>query len=181
MIIGKKVKLRALEESDLPKLKEYRNNFKTRKHTREFRLLGMINQKNWFKSLFLENPPKNIMFGILNNKNSMIGVCGLTYIDWKNRNAEISIILDDSKQKFEKEAIEVIGIILDYGFDELGLHRIWAEIFEIAPDRIRLFEKVNFINEGRLKEKLWRDRKWYDSFIFAKLSDGKYNEKNKTF
>ena len=119
MIKGKIIKLRALEESDLSKLKDLRNDFKTRAHTREFRLLNMINQVNWFESLFLEN--------------------------------------------------------------ELGLHRIWAEIFEIAPERIKLFEKMNFIKEGNLRDKLWRNKKWYDSLIFAKLTDGKQNEKNKTF
>jgi RimJ/RimL family protein N-acetyltransferase len=181
VIKGKIIKLRALEESDLSKLKDLRNNFKTRIHTREFRLLNMINQVNWFESLFLENPPKNIMFGILNNKNNLIGICGLTYIDWKNRNAEISIIVDESKQKFEKEALEAIQIMSSYGFDELGLHRIWAEVFELAPERIKLFEKMNFKKEGNLRDKLWRNKKWYDSLIFAKLADGKHNEKNKTF
>ena len=181
MIKGKIIKLRALEESDLSKLKDLRNDFKTRAHTREFRLLNMINQVNWFESLFLENPPKNIMFGILNNKNRLIGICGLTYIDWKNRNAEISIIVDELKQKLEKESLEAIKIISSYGFDELGLHRIWAEIFEIAPERIKLFEKMNFIKEGNLRDKLWRNKKWYDSLIFPKLTDGKQNEKNKTF
>ena len=62
-------------------------------------------------------------------------------------------------------------MLVEYGFGELNLHRLWAEIFENAPENIRLFEKVNFVKEGKLREKLWRDNKWYNSFIYSKLSN----------
>ena len=75
LIDGKFVHLRALEEIDLSKLKELRNMSNVRKHTREYKLLSMINQKEWFKSLFLENPPKNIMFTVLNKSKLSIGIC----------------------------------------------------------------------------------------------------------
>ena len=81
MIEGKYVNLRSLEEEDLVILKKWRNNKKTRIHTREFRLLNMINQKQWFEFIHKENPPKFIMFGISDKKNKLVGVCGLTYID----------------------------------------------------------------------------------------------------
>ena len=182
LIDGKFVHLRALEEIDLSKLKELRNMSNVRKHTREYKLLSMINQKEWFKSLFLENPPKNIMFTVLNKSKLSVGICGLTYIDWKNRNAEISIILDEAKKNLLKESREVIKIITDYGFDELGLHRIWAEIFEIAPERIKLFEKMNFKKEGKLRDNLWRNGKWYNSFIYSKLAArSEHGKTNKTF
>ena len=93
MIEGKYVNLRALEEKDLELLKKWRNDKKTRVHTREYRLLNMINQYEWFESIHKQNPPSSIMFGIQNQKSKLIGVCGLTYIDWKNRHAEISNIM----------------------------------------------------------------------------------------
>ena len=43
MIEGKFVNLRALEKEDLESLKKWRNDKKTRIHTREYRLLNMIN------------------------------------------------------------------------------------------------------------------------------------------
>ena len=75
----------------------------------------------------------------------------------------------------------MIKILTSYGFGELGLHRLWAEIFEIAPERIKLFETIGFKKEGKLRDKLWRNKKWYDSLIFSKIVNGKYDEKNKTF
>lgn len=167
---GKFVKLRALEEEDLTLLKEWRNSQHVRKTTREFRLLDMINQKKWFESIHNTYPPKDIMFGVLNKKNRLIGVTGLTYIDWKNRHAEISIYLAVEKWQKTKEAQDIINLITEYGFGELNMHRLWAEIFSIADENIELFERMKFVKEGTLRDKLWRKRKWWDSFLYSKLS-----------
>lgn len=177
MFEGKFVKLRALEEEDLKLLRIWRNSLHIRKTTREFRLLDMINQKNWFESIHSVFPPKEIMFGVLNKKNKLIGVTGLTYIDWKNRHAEISVYLYFKNWQKTKQATDTIKIITKYGFEELNLHRLWVEIFSIATENIQLFEKLKFVREGHLREKLWRNGKWWNSTIYSKLDTEYANEK----
>ena len=110
MIKGKHVILRALEEEDISTLKKWRNDKENRIHTREYRLLSMINQKIWFESLHKENPPKAIMFGVTDMNGKLIGVCGLTYIDWKNKHAEISIILSLKNWQKTKEVKDSINV-----------------------------------------------------------------------
>ncbi|AJA93007.1 hypothetical protein A7X95_06010 [Candidatus Nitrosopelagicus brevis] len=173
MIEGKIVNLRALEKEDLELLKKWRNDKKTRIHTREFRLLNMINQKNWFESIHKQNPPSAIMFGIETKKQKLIGVCGLTYIDWKNRHAEISNIISINNWQKTKEAKDTLDTLIKYGFDELNLHRLWVEIFETIPENIKLFEKMKFKKEGTLHDKLWRNSRWYDSFIYSLIKKSK--------
>lgn len=174
---GKFVRLRALEEEDLKILKEWRNTQHVRKTTREYRLLSMINQKKWFESIHNTHPPLEIMFGVLNKRSKLIGVTGLTYIDWKNRHAEISVYLSFENWQKTKEAQDTINLITEYGFGELNLHRLWAEIFSLASENIRLFEKMKFIKEGILREKLWRKGKWWNSVIYSKLSTDHTHEK----
>ena len=173
MIEGKIVNLRALEKEDLELLKKWRNDKKTRIHTREYRLLNMINQKNWFESIHKQNPPNAIMFGIENKNKKLIGVCGLTYIDWKNRHAEISNIISINNWQRTKEAKDTLDLLIKYGFDELNLHRLWVEIFETIPENIKLFEKMRFKKEGTLRDKLWRNSKWHDSFIYSMINESK--------
>jgi RimJ/RimL family protein N-acetyltransferase len=170
MFEGKSVSLRALEKEDLEILKEWRNSKHVRKSTREYKLLNMINQKNWFESIHQLNPPREIMFGILNKRKKLIGVTGLTYIDWKNRNSEISIYFSTNNWQTKSEAKEVINLILEYGFEELNLHRLYVEIFSLMKDNIKLFSQLKFIKEGELREKIWRQNKWWDTIIFSKLS-----------
>lgn len=170
MLEGKYTKLRSLEENDLKTLKEWRNSKHVRKTTREYRLLNMIHQKKWFEAIHTSSPPKDIMFGVTNRKNKLIGVAGLTPIDWKNRHAEISIYLSQKNWQKTKEANDVLEIIMEYAFGELNLHRLWVEIFEISTENIKLFKQMKFVKEGILRDKLWRQKRWWNSFLFSKLA-----------
>ncbi len=177
MIEGKHVFLRALEKEDLTKLRDWRNSSHVRKSTREYRLLNMVNQKNWFESIHQKNPPQEIMFGILNKQKKLIGVTGLTYIDWKNRHSEISIYLSTKGWQTKPEAKEVIHLVMQYGFEELNLHRLYVEIFELMKENIKLFSKEKFVKEGCLRQKIWRNKKWWDTIIYSKLAN-EYEKKN---
>jgi RimJ/RimL family protein N-acetyltransferase len=168
MINGKSINLRSLEFEDLPELRDWRNSEHIRKSTREYRLLNMINQKNWFESIHVSSP-NVIMFGIINN-NKLIGVTGLTYIDWKNRHAEISIYIHKKGWQKIPEAKDTLLTIMRYGFGELNLHRLWVEIFETTPENISLFKKMKFVKEGTSRQTLWRKNKWWDSQFFSILS-----------
>ena len=173
MFEGKNVNLRSLEIDDLGILKKWRNDKITRNHTREYRLLNMINQKHWFETIHKDNPPKFLMFGVTDRRKKLVGVCGLTYIDWKNRHCEISIILYLKNWQKTKEAKETISLLINYGFGELNMRRLWVEIFDTIPENIKLFESLNFHREGILRDKLWRQKKWHNSYIYSKLSTDK--------
>lgn len=171
MLKGKNVSLRALEENDLETLRNWRNKKHVRKTTREYKLLNMLNQKKWFDSIHSKNPPQDIIFGIIDKKLKLIGFIGLTHIDWKNRHSEISILL--VKEGWQKTPVgrESLKLVMDYGFKELNLHRLSIEIFAIAKEDIHLYKNMNFTKEGTLRDKVWRDGKWWDSYIYSKLSN----------
>ena len=81
-----------------------------------------------------------------------------------------SIYLSKKKWQGSQQAKETIQIMLDYGFGEINLHRIYVEIFEIATENIKLFEKMKFKREAVLRDKLWRDGRWWNSQIYSILS-----------
>jgi len=168
MINGKLISLRSLEFEDLKKLRDWRNMEHVKKSTREYRLLNMIDQKNWFESIHVSSP-NVIMFGIIKN-NKLIGVTGLTYIDWKNRHSEISIYINKKNWQKTSDAKDTLLTIMKYGFGELNLHRLWVEIFETTPENILLFKKMNFVYEGASRQKLWRNNKWWNSQFHSILS-----------
>ena len=68
------------------------------------------------------------------------------------------------------QAKETIDILKKYAFEELNLHRLWAEIFAIATENRALFKRMKFQEEGVLKDKLWRKGKWWDSVIYSTIS-----------
>jgi len=178
MFEGKLVKFRPLEEEDLVKLKEWRNSHFVKRTTREYRLLNMFNQRAWFESLHTQKPPHDIMFGITNKKNNLLGVCGLTHIDWKNRSTEISIYLEGSKWQNKKETKDAVILLLNYGFGELGLHRIFGEVYSFVKETISLFESLGFKKDGVIRDSIWRNRKWWNSYIYSMLDKEFKHEKD---
>lgn len=167
MLKGKNVILRQIEESDLESFRDWRNSDIIRPNLREYRPLNMLNQKTWFQSLSSSN---HMMFAIESEK-QLIGCCGLTYIDWKNGYAEVSIYIGYKKWQRKGYASDSLQLLLNYGFNELRLHRIFATIFSYNIESIKLFEKNGFKFDGVIRESRYWNGKFYNEIIYSILSN----------
>jgi RimJ/RimL family protein N-acetyltransferase len=110
------------------------------------------------------------MFTINDEKaNPTIGVCGLTDIDYIHRKAEFSIYVAPEAQK-HGHGENALRCLLDFGFKDLGLNRIWGETYE-GNVGLKLYPKVGFVEEGHLRESYYKKGEFIDSYIFAILRD----------
>ena len=179
MLKGNITSLRAIEKKDLKSLMNWRNKPSFRQFFREHREINIYNQNLWFKE-YVKKKDTTHMFSIIENKtNELIGACGLCYIDWINKNADFSIYIGKNNIYIdEKFAIDSANILLNYGFNVLNLHRIWAEIYEFDKKKIKMFKKLKFQLDGRHKETYFFKNKWHDSLFFGILSKN-FSKKNK--
>ena len=113
------------------------------------------------------NNQSKIFLGIfLNNK--LIGTISIYHIDWKHSFSSLGIVLD--KEYWNKGIMQhALGYFLDYYFNKLNLNRIEAQTFVKNYPAIKLFEKMGFKNEGRLRENFLITEKYEDSFLFSML------------
>lgn len=171
MIKGDYIGLRAIEKKDLNKLLEWRNKPDFRLFFREYRELSMDNQLQWYEKYVL-NDPNTRMFAIVElETEELIGACGLCYIDWVNRNADFSIYIGKDDLYIDGVyAIDAANVMEKYGFEELNLHRLWAEIYSIDEKKIEFFEELQFVREGHFKETHWTQGRWVDSVFYGKLN-----------
>lgn len=170
MLKGQFVGLRAIEKDDLPKLLEWRNQPEYRRYFREYRELSSVNQAEWFESRVVHDR-NTVMFAIVDlNTEELLGACGLCYIDWINRNADFSIYIGKDEVYIDDVyAVEAAAIMVKYGFEELNLHKLWAEIYSFDDKKKVLFDKLGFSLEGCHKETHWTDGHWCDSLFYGKL------------
>lgn len=171
MIKGTVVGLRAIEKSDLSQLLEWRNKPDFRLFFREFKELNNVNQQNWFDK-YVMNDVSTQMFAVVElETNELIGASGLCYIDWINRSADFSIYIGKDNLYIDDVFAIEAGVLMEkYAFEELNLHRLWAEIYSIDTKKVRFFNQLNFNKEGIFKETHWTQGKWVDSIYFAKLA-----------
>jgi [ribosomal protein S5]-alanine N-acetyltransferase len=60
--------------------------------------------------------------------------------------------------------------LLDIGFDQLGLHRVWATVHPDNAAGVRVLEKVGMRYEGRLRDHFRVPDGWRDSLLYAVLA-----------
>jgi RimJ/RimL family protein N-acetyltransferase len=65
---------------------------------------------------------------------------------------------------------EATRLIVGYGFERLGLHRISLEVYAFNPRARRVYEKVGFRAEGVLRESLRYNGEWIDATIMSILA-----------
>lgn len=73
---------------------------------------------------------------------------------------------------------EAIQWVLRWAFMTLGLHRVQVRAFEYNDGARRLYERLGFKPEGRWRESLWFEGRWWDEFQYAIL-DREWHEMQK--
>lgn len=173
MIHGDKVYLKAIEVEDLEQLREWRNIVEYRKHFREHREINTVMQKNWFDKTVVDDK-NTIMFSIFSKAtDELIGCCGLCYINWIHRYADLSLYIGYNEAYIDNQgyAEDTCKILFKYGFDELNLNKIWTEIYEFDDKKYILYSKLGFKQDGLLRENYFYDGKWWNSRIMSLLSE----------
>jgi RimJ/RimL family protein N-acetyltransferase len=64
---------------------------------------------------------------------------------------------------------EALRLIVGYGFEQLGLHRISLEVYAFNPRARRVYEKAGFVAEGVLRESLRHGDEWIDATVMSVL------------
>ena len=65
---------------------------------------------------------------------------------------------------------EAARLIIGYGFERLGLHRISLEVYSFNPRARRVYDKLGFVVEGVLRDALrWGDE-WIDATLMSILA-----------
>lgn len=170
---GNLVRLVPLEQEDLEPLRQWRNNPEFRKYFREYRVISKEMQQNWYRSKVLGDPG-TMMFAIRDLRtDELLGCCGLCYINWVHRNADLSLYIG-----WQNAYIDTVGyaeescrLLFAYGFQELGLEKIWTEIYEFDEPKYALYQKLGFQQDGLLRRQYQYDGKFWASRMLSLLKD----------
>lgn len=100
----------------------------------------------------------------------MIGIVSLMDVNYENKSAEIGCWIGKNFWG-QRLAHEAIKLMLDFGFNNLKLKRIWGKVVHLNKRSKILVKKIGFKYEGRLRKNTFRNKKWMDDLIFAFLKE----------
>lgn len=87
-----------------------------------------------------------------------------------HRNAVVSLGVATG-QKGKGFGGEMINWALDWGFKRANLHRVGLSVSSHNDRAESLYRKLGFVEEGREREVVCFERKWYDCIHFGMLED----------
>ncbi len=116
-----------------------------------------------------EQPRRKFQLAVLLKQGErLIGNCGIRINDPDLREANIGYELA-SDQWGQGYATEAAQAILRFGFDELGMHRVWAETIVENIGSARVLRKLGMRLEAHEREKEWIKDRWHDRLTYAIL------------
>ncbi|WP_034920695.1 GNAT family N-acetyltransferase [Gillisia sp. CAL575] len=144
-------------------------------HLRQHKTLTREDQDKYFEttvaSLFKKEQPDQILFSYLKN-DKCIGYGGLVHINWVDKNAEISFVMDTilEKENFSKHWSLFLGLIEQVAFKELKLYKIFTFAFDLRPHLYEPVENAGFVKEATLKKQCLFNEEYKDIIIHAKFN-----------
>lgn len=160
--------LRELEETDIPKLAEYANNQKVSNNLRDaFPSPYTVEDARAFVAMARGRDPKSIF--AIEYKGEYVGnislmPCGDVY----RNSAEIGYFIGEP---FWNKGImtTAVTLITAYGFDILGVVRIFTGIFEYNKASGCVLEKCGFEKEAVFKKAITKKGVLYDEVRYARI------------
>jgi len=147
-------------------------------HLRQSKFLSVEDQDSYFQNvvakLFDQENPNQILFSYLEN-DICIGYGGLVHINWENKNAEISFVLNTKLENlFIEHWCTFLTLIENVAFNEIDLLKIFTYAFDLRPKLYLALEKSNFKKEATLVNQTIINEKLVDVVIHSKFKNNIY-------
>ncbi len=136
----------------------------------DFEPTPIENTRKYIKRIIEEPDDTMVRFGIHKKDDQCpIGFCMIAFIDDYNKSCKIGMTIGEKEQWGKGYGKEALIELIRYSFEDLGMNRIGAEIFQFNKRSIKLFEQCGFQREGVERELVYKDGKFKDQYIYGLL------------
>jgi RimJ/RimL family protein N-acetyltransferase len=180
MLIGDRVRLRAVEKSDLPVFVRWLNDPEVRDNIEMIVPRSMGQEEGWYADM-LSKPVAEQPLGIEIRDGEqwlLIGNISFMNINQIDRNAEIGIFIGEKNYRGQGYGTEAMRMMLRHGFDTLNFERIYLRVHGTNPGGIHSYQKAGFVEEGRLRNHHFLEGRYIDVLIMGILKDEWFQQKN---
>ena len=171
MLNGDKIRLRAVERSDLPRFVAWLNDPEVRQGISIYQPMSQAQEEGWYEST-LKQPVQEQPLAIEIDTPqgwTAIGNISLMNLNWHARSAEVGIFIGEKQHWSQGYGRKAMELMLEHAFLSINLYRIFLRVFETNPRAIRSYEKAGFVHEGRMRSAHFQNGQYIDVLLLSVL------------
>lgn len=168
---GKDIYLAAMERQDCKKIwKDFEYDFENPNETLN---IGHSEEKSdkWFDEIQKEMGTESVRLGVFLNDGTILGDVALQEIDRENRSCSVGMGIAKIENRSKGYGKQALKLILNHGFNYVGLERITANTLETNILAQKSLEKTGFILEGVERKAVYMNGKKYSRVNYAILKE----------
>jgi len=170
MIRGELVYLRPAERADIPIFVRWFNDAETNSFLSMRAPLSIELEEDWFERAVAQQGKDGYHFVICRlDDDRPIGTIGLFALDHVNGSAGMGITIGEKELWGQGFGGDALNALLDFGFGELRLERIWLDVYDFNTRARRSYEKCGFTLEGTKRHAFYRNGRHIDVQLMAIL------------
>ncbi len=173
MLSGKRIRLRAMEPADLSNLVRWMNDPEVIENLLVYTPLSSVDEQNWFDGM-MKRPKEEHAYVIEILEDGAwipIGSTNFHLLDWNNRSAELGLSIGEKMYWNHGYGRDTVRLMLRYAFNDLNLNRVSLTVFDTNERGKKAYLAAGFVEEGRLRQDIYKNGQYHDTFIMSVLRD----------
>src|SRR2546426_11604901 len=154
---GAGVRLRAVDESDLPLLVRWMNDPEVRHWLHHSDRPDATVESVRGRFGLTEEAFPNVVWMIETREGRSVGHVGLLHVDPQHKRAELAISIGEKEGWSRGYGTDAIRTVLRHGVEDLGLRRVDLHTDADNARGIRCYEKCGVVGEGVMRESRLRE------------------------
>jgi len=172
LIRGRLVYLRPGERADIPLFVRWLTDARTTEHLALRSPIGQAMEERWFDEMLDHHGRDRWFFVICRlDDDRAVGSIDLHALDLTNGGAGLGILIGDPADTSHGYGSDAIRALLDFGFGQLRLERVWLDVYEDNARGRHVYERIGFVHEGTFRRGIYRSGRYLDVRRMAVLRE----------
>jgi len=172
LLLGNGVVIRPVKRSDVHHFAKWFSDQEVMQYLQEYLLTTEMAEEKVIEdagTTYAKTDALMVIEAVEGDSTTPIGTIALHRINPKDRCAHFGIAVGEKDYWSRGCGTEATRLMVNYGFEQLGLHRISSGVFSFNERSLRMHRRVGFIEEGRQRELDLKNGRYHDRIMFGIL------------